>query len=415
MRFDLPGGERPRPTLLRVLGASLMSVLAEPAWASAAVQAPQEAFGQNQIFFAVVLAAFAVAYGPGLIAESSRPPDLTQRAGSLQYIVNRGRRNFDAVFSQLASEHCGRGEDLEDVVFTYFDTFGGKEVTTGVRTLRQICLIERDVTNTYDDKRSLPALLQKVGCESAFARSYVSWEAAAASVADDPGALFFLKSCFETGGKNMQVLRRDQFPAEPLREDQILQRAVQDLTLVDGRKFVIRFYLLIHAGEILMHRRAAVFVHGVPYSRDSVEYDVQIRHNEVGAPFELGSTVRLCQLKSLHGGAVFHRAVARRLLEAMPVFQPLLEASSLERYTLIGGDALIESSGAARLIEFNMYPNLRIEGTRAEEFNTQVCQPVLRDVVCKILLGRRPPELEPIDAAAARRLDVESADVLEKV
>merc|ERR1712062_826900 len=99
---------------------------------------------------------------------------------------------------------------------------------------------------------------------------------------------------------------------------------------------------------------------GVPYDRDSVEYDVQIRHNEVGAPFELGSSVRLCQLSSIPGGMVHHAAVARSVREALPAFQPLLDASSLERYTLIGGDALIESSGTARLIELNMYPNLRI-------------------------------------------------------
>merc|ERR550525_1314650 len=143
-----------------------------------------------------------------------------------------------------------------------------------------------------------------------------------------------------------------------------------------------------------MHRRAGIFVHGVPYKRDSQDFDVQCRHNEPGAPFSLGSSVQLLVLQDLPEYEAWHGAIKQGVREILPALRPLLKASSAHRYTIIGGDALIERTGEAKLIELNMYPNIGILGERCRDFNMEVCTPMLQDALAKILVGVERPELE---------------------
>merc|ERR1712232_525091 len=98
-----------------------------------------------------------------------------QRVGGFRYLVNRGRRNWSDAVNFLAAKHP---EYSDDVVFSYFDLFGGKTLPDVSSCKRQVGLIDRSVTDVYDHKRGLAERVRAAGCEDAFAASYFSAEEA---------------------------------------------------------------------------------------------------------------------------------------------------------------------------------------------------------------------------------------------
>lgn len=186
----------------------------------------------------------------------------------------------------------------------------------------------------------------------------------------------------------MRVVKRSELVENPdlVSGSEILQRAVQDLELIDSRKFVIRFYILLHDREVYLYRRGIVTVHGTSYHRDSTAYDVQICHDAQGS----GSAVRCITFDAVPGYEGWYDSIARRTRDMLPGLQSLVHASSTERYAIIGGDAVIEATGHARLLELNMYPNL---WDLNDATNEEVKQPLLRDVIAKVLLGMDSPDL----------------------
>jgi hypothetical protein len=246
-----------------------------------------------------------------------------------------------------------------------------------------------ELTNSFDNKRSLSLQLQHFGCEEAFAKTFMTPLAAWHATQDDPSALFFVKREDTTKGTGMSVLTRNELLSCRLSNLQIIQKGVQDLELIDGCKFVVRYYILLHDKKVFLHRRAALIVHGAPYHRSSTEYKVQIQH-DFDQP---GSTARVIALHSRKEGGQWLNAIAQRVMDIIPALQPLIDATSADTYTLIGGDALIESTGGAKLVELNFFPAL---WAKSEEFNAQVSQPMLYSMICKLLLGASNTEFDEL-------------------
>lgn len=187
----------------------------------------------------------------------------------------------------------------------------------------------------------------------------------------------------QTGGDGISILRRSELTTATLGADLVIQQAVQNLALIDGRKFVIRYFALIQAGRLYLHRRGAVVVHHVPYDRDSADYDVQISPaGSIRAAPDVDNW--LLTLDSLNDGSAWWASVRQRLHDIIPALQPLLDISGADhdRYCLIGGDALVEASGEARLIELNFYCNIWCERSLIDR---KVMQPMMRDTVAKLL------------------------------
>jgi hypothetical protein len=205
----------------------------------------------------------------------------------------------------------------------------------------------------------------------------------------DPCALFFVKNAQGTKGNGMRVVTRDELLSVQLLTSQVIQQAVQYLTLVNGRKFVVRFYILIHDGKLFLHRRCVMVIHGFPYQCNSIDSKVQIVH-DFDDP---ASKAHLMPLNSMPQGTQWHKAIAQRVMEILPVLQPLIHATSQDCYAFIGGDALIDHTGDAKLIELNPFPAMC---AKSEEFNIQVSQIVLHDLVAKTLCGSQSTEFDEI-------------------
>jgi len=313
--------------------------------------------------------------------------------GPFKFLVNRGKNNFEAAFINLNSANLRSSINpgcVSDTLFTYFDTYGGKQLPNLPAYARTVLLLDRALTNHFDNKSDFARRLQSAKCEEPFAATYFSAEEALRATDDCTDALFFVKSSYGTAGKGMRVVTREELRVDgAIPQRHVAQRAVEDLSLIDGRKFVVRFFILIHNKELLAHRRGTVIIHGEFYERSSTDYKVQIGHE--------GSGVRCASLDSFPDGEAWHRAITRSVSGVVPALQPLIDASSLDRYAILGLDAVITSTGEAKLIEVNVYPNL---WNYDEPINEQVKQPLLRDVIDRILRGAMPSGLDIIAKAA---------------
>jgi hypothetical protein len=315
----------------------------------------------------------------GLVATPSGALQQAPNLGAFRYSIWPGcndERNFHAVFQKLAQDYPGY--DCPSL-FTYLHNAFHCLPSKGLCT-RLISALPFELVNEFDNKRTLALKMQRHGCEWAFPPTFFSPLQAWQETQNNPGALFFMKVENQTKGQGMRVVARHELLALQLPALHVLQQAVQDLELVQGCKFVIRYYLFIHDKKIFLHYRGAIIVHGFVYDRQSTDYRIQIQHNFD----EAGSA---CQLMSLHRhqhGGRWRDAIKQRIMAILPTLQPLIDATTPDAYTLIGGDALIESSGGAKLIEFNFFPAMF---ANSDEFNHEVSQPVLRDVIMKTLFN----------------------------
>eukprot|EP00434_Breviolum_minutum_P043505 symbB.v1.2.038786.t1/scaffold6174.1/size20348/1 len=288
------------------------------------------------------------------------------QVGPFRYYTNRGHEAF--------SEAVHRGPK-EDAIFSYFDTFGGVQMPALSSNNECILqLIDRDVTNIYDHKRGLEERLREFDCDGPFAKTYFNVEEALEATEGSESALFFAKLPEQSGGRGIRVLQREDLTKD-LSSDYVFQRAVQDLELLDGRKFVIRYFFWVYQGCLYLHDHGVVIVHGADYDPNSVSEAVQVRHDW----YDSDSETYLITLQSSDQAPRWRRAIAERLQELAPALAPLLQASGDKgRYALVGGDALMQRNGEAKLIELNMYPNLCSQQAVVDK---GVFLPVLEDMM----------------------------------
>jgi prolyl 4-hydroxylase len=281
------------------------------------------------------------------------------------------------VFRKLADKGY-----VSDALFTYVITLYSSLPEKNVQAAypRSICSLTWEFLSGWDDKRSLALKLKQNECEEAFAMTFMNSEAALDATQSKPSTLFFVKDAQGTRGRGMRVVTREDLKSCKVDASQIIQQAVQYLTLLNGCKFVVRFYLLVHDRSLFLHRRSVMIVHGSPYLADSTDYKVQIAH-DFDQP---ESTAQLINSNAVREGRQWHESITQRVMEVLPALQPLIDATSHDCYAFIGGDALIEYTGEAKLIELNPFPCMC---TKSEEFNTQVSQVVLNDLVLKVMFG----------------------------
>ncbi|CAE7041812.1 unnamed protein product [Symbiodinium sp. CCMP2456] len=302
----------------------------------------------------------------------------TWQVDGFRYFANRGRQAFSDATHALAGKYPGY---RDNAVFTYFDTFGGKTLPDMGSYSRLVQLIDRGVTDVYDHKRGLELRLREFGCSDVFPATYFSSAEALQATSSEPDALFFAKLPEQSGGCGIRILRREDLQREELPSEYIIQRAVQDLELIDDRKFVIRFFFVVHEKCIYLHEVGVLIVHGEKYDRRSVDMVVQAKHDW----YDDSSETYLILLQSVEQAPRWRKAIAARLREALPAMGPLLDSSGSDRYALVGGDALIQSNGEAKLIEFNMYPNLFSDQDFVDK---QVYAVLLKDMMELLLLGK---------------------------
>lgn len=298
----------------------------------------------------------------------------------ISWKANRASRILSKAFS-AAGERLGevRGSTL----FTYWDTYGGNPldlsegIGNGAEYDRVLQLVERRITNPLANKRTLARSLVAAELSHWAPPTYES----VADVLRQPGwreAVWFVKSVFGTGGEGMFCVAGNDLETLTLRDNQIIQQGIENIELIDGRKFTVRIYIFIWNHAVYLYGDGFAVIHGVPYIHGSTDYAVQIDHR--GYEKNHGA-ITLLPLHQYKDWAAVFPEMKECIAALMPLLKPVIDASCETSYAVLGLDFLLLDDNGVRLIEINNMPNF----IHNQEINEKVNVPFWRAVIETLL------------------------------
>lgn len=292
--------------------------------------------------------------------------------------TNRASRVLEKAFFQA----CGDvGEAAQGVRFTYWDTYGGNVLEESAQPDcgRVLCLVDRAVTNPLANKRSLARLLADHGLSDLAPPTFES-VAAAQQVPGWQDRLWFVKEVHGTGGKGMFCVRGSELGGLELHRNQVVQAGVEDICLIDGRKFSARVYVLVWNGAVYFYNDGFAVIHGQRYEPGSTDYAVQIDHRGYERADSPVGMMRLAHYESWQDHVP---ALLDGMGRLSPLWAPTVAASTETDYAVFGLDFLFCKGGAVCLLEVNNMPNFIHSRVINEEVNT----PFWREVMAMLMVG----------------------------
>ncbi len=284
-------------------------------------------------------------------------------AEGFTFFSNRGSRIFERALSPLGGSAWVENNPPPDLL--YFDSYGGKQAPTSEA---RFSLIDRQRTIPLDHKAQMTAALLAAG--RSFPRVYFELE----QVPHEPGSLWFIKNPTSTAGKGTEVVQFEEL-GDHYRDNCIIEEAIQDVSLIDDRKFTLRLYLLVLAGKLYFYPDAIVFLHGLPYVHGSCDPQVQFIHDGYMDP---DSPVTSLTSDDYPDYPDVRERLAQLALETFRVFADLLKHEPPDRYCLFGIDALVRSDHSGVIVEINDRPNI----VHTRNVNEGVNIPMIRAMYC---------------------------------
>ncbi|GJM11839.1 MAG: hypothetical protein DHS20C12_02420 [Pseudohongiella sp.] len=283
---------------------------------------------------------------------------------SFVFHSNRGAKNFKAALEPLGGREYRAGDEHIDLL--YFDTYQGKkpprDVTVGTT------LIERKRTIPIDNKLQMANALIDAGMN--YPRVYFIEE----DVPNEPDSFWYIKDPEGTAGRGICVVPREEI-AKRFEFGDIIQEAVRDLLLKDGRKFTLRIYVLVHLGSVYLFQDGILVLHALTYDPDSLDPKVQYDHTGYMEP---KSKVELSPFSDAPFYEEAFTKIKGSLANIFEAFSGLLKDEAADRYCLFGIDVLIREDLSPVLVEINDRPNLINPNT----INARVNVPVIQAMYC---------------------------------
>lgn len=304
----------------------------------------------------------------------------------LHFIGNRFTRIFDRAVALFNASSDGI---QEPTLLTYWDTyFGDTPILDGTGAeLRTLKVIEKSAINPLSNKQKLPKLLKAAGVEHVAPATYDTIEGAL-SHSDSEVGVWFIKNAFGTGGNNMSCVTSEGLHNVELPKHYVIQAGVQNLALIDSKKFTARIYVLVWDGRVYLYDNGFLMIHAEIYDEASTDYRVQIDHAGYDNP---DGPVKMQQLIDYSEYSTFEPRFLALLREIEPIFADAKEASSRDDYILLGIDLLLRKSGDIKLVEINTFPNF----VHTQEITEHVNIPFFVAAI-KTMLGCRAASLKAI-------------------
>ncbi len=261
--------------------------------------------------------------------------------------VNRAKQLFSQAAASLEVEVSNR-TDLP--IFTYWCKFFPENPDEDETSIK---LIEPEVYNSLESKSKLNNLVKKNNISGVFPATYNSIQEAVAH--QGTVDIWFVKPSHLSGGRGIQVVSNDQLPRFNLPQYNIIQEGIENMSLIKGRKFTSRIYVLIWNKTLFLFDEGFILIHAPLYIPGSTDYAVQVDHR--GFQEDRANGVEMKPLSQLNISKDLLVKSAAAVGKLRPVFKQTLEASSHLRYILLGIDLLVLQNGGIRFIEINAIPN----------------------------------------------------------
>lgn len=295
------------------------------------------------------------------IAESSSP--------SFVFHSNRGAKNFKAALEPLGGREYQSDDGHIDLL--YFDRYQGKRPPQDASV--GFTLINRKQTIPIDNKLQMANALIDAGIISP--RVYFIEE----DVPDEPDTLWYIKDPVGTAGRGICVVPRDEI-SRTFEFGDIIQEAIQDLLLKDGKKFTLRVYVLVIEAKVYLFQDGIVVLHGAAYDPQSVDSKVQYEH---AGYMDRQTKVKLSPFSDEPFYAEAMVNIKDRLGTIFQAFSELLKHEDKNTYCLFGVDMLVRENMSPELVEINDRPNF----IHSNVVNSRVNIPAIQAMYCVLNPG----------------------------
>lgn len=276
----------------------------------------------------------------------------------IQVQVNRASKNFQQA---AASINQSWPEAKEPEIFSYWCKFYGENPNEQPDSVR---LIESNIYNRLESKASVSKLLKKHNITHVFPATFTSIDEAIAH--NEPVNIWFVKPFHLSGGRDIQVVAAADLPSFELPKFNIIQAGVENIQLIEGKKFTARVYLLLWNQQVYLFDDGFALIHAPQYQKGSTDYSVQVDHRGYEADdsaIDMKLASELPDFKNIMAKAKL------AVKQISPVLSEAIAATSPKRYILLGIDLLPLEDGSIKFIEINAIPNFIHSSKINQELN----------------------------------------------
>lgn len=299
--------------------------------------------------------------------------------------TNRGKRLFENAESQILKFYPKN----EDIVITYFDT-----ENLSIRNLRDMKekygdmadkkifhIISDRISWVVDDKREFSRVMMN---SEYLPLTYLTREEFFKDKdLYNSDKVWFVKRRGGSSGKYVNCVKNKDITSNTDR-DSILQEEIHPIDLWNGRKYVIRSYILLWNKKAWLHRKAFCVVHGKEYEENSSDWDVQVNHNGYCSQSGLVKLHNLEDLDEMKGKSVREEIFIHLYKSSKEIaknFKTVVESTTETQYIILGVDSLPihidENKYSIRLVEVNRFPNI----CHTQKINKEVNEEMLKDTL----------------------------------
>lgn len=295
------------------------------------------------------------------------------------FFSNRASALYETALTELGGRKFTQQDQRID--FLYFDGYGGKQAPECNEV--GFTLIDRRLTIPLDNKSSMAKTLMRAGLKKPMTYFDVD------SVPADHKGLWFVKNPLATAGKELYCVSRDEI-AGCFQDGFIIQEAIDDLDVINGKKFTLRAYALVCRGSVYLYPEGVIVVHGKDFDPQDKSAESQYLHDGY---MRADSPVKMLAFSDYqHYSTVLENLKLTVAMSFLPFRDKLLDGRD-STYCLFGVDILVESSLNTVLVEINDRPNL----VHTQAINNHVSVPVIQAMMAVLdpnigELGMRAPQ-----------------------
>lgn len=302
-------------------------------------------------------------------------------------ITNRGSKLFKSTcikFNDLLLKDNNNQNVLKNLIIIYWDSYGNNQLNLSSNKYI-VENIHRKYHNYLSDKRECSNLVKELKLNKYYPKTYDNLSEINNISIDK---LYFIKEIYSTGGKGVECVSGKELLSYKINKNQIIQEGVQNLKLIDNKKFVIRTYIIIFNNNIYLSKYSWCMVHGKDYDNESAAYDVQVKHEGY---INKESAIKMYPLHETAYSSYIYKI--RDALKNMKELFETVTNNSNNQFIILGPDILITDEDEIKFIEFNTFPNL----IHTKYINDNVNEKMLFDLFKLVFLNYESDTLLPID------------------
>ena len=295
---------------------------------------------------------------------------------SLWVVANRA----DALWQRAVKTLKARDNRFPAVHVSYWDSFGNKPQpdTPEGWSGPVFSTVSRSVLNPLSD---LGHLLRRLTDLDLARHTPATFASAQEALKTHPKVddLWFIRSQFKGANDKTLCVPTPIMAAATLPTGSVLQKATDNLALIDQHKFTARVYIAIIGEQLLRYEEPVVFVHGGTYAPNDANHASQVDHRSYR---DAGSTIQLIPgSQTIHAEAI-EAGAAALTRELTTLFDKVRTACADGAFTILALDTLLTKSNELVLMRIHTFPNF----ITTAQIDADVHVPLFEDVL-RVMAG----------------------------